>query len=75
MTDRKKASVTGVKKVESSSATELILTTVLGRLEVRGSELKIMRFDESDGSLAFSGNIDKITYATAKPPLIKRIFK
>ncbi len=75
MTDRKKASLSGVKKVDSSNATELILTTALGRLEIRGNELKIVKFDESSGDLSLTGNIDSIKYTGAKQPLIKRIFK
>ncbi len=75
MTDRKKAALTGVKKVECATDGELIMTTVLGRLEIRGSELKITKFDEADGVLAFTGNIDSVKYAAAKQSIIKRIFK
>ncbi|MCH5160915.1 MAG: YabP/YqfC family sporulation protein [Clostridiales bacterium] len=75
MTDRKKATVTGVNKVESSNATELILLTCLGKLEIRGTDLKISRFDVSDGSLTMTGNIDSVKYAAPKTSLVKRIFK
>lgn len=75
MTDRKKAALTGVKKVESSNNTELIMTTALGRLEVRGTELKITKFDDADGHLTFTGNIDSVKYTQAKTTLLKRIFK
>ncbi len=75
MTDRKKASITGVNKVESSNATELILHTCLGKLEIRGTELKISRFDVADGSLTMTGNIDSVKYAAPKQSLVKRIFK
>jgi len=75
MTDRKKAALTGVNKVESSNAAEIVLTTCLGRLIVTGSELKIDRFDVSVGELALSGNIDAVKYAAQKQPFIKRIFK
>ena len=75
MNDRKKASLTGVSKVESSNATELILITCLGKLEIRGSELKISRFDVADGSLTLTGNIDSVKYAAPKQSLVKRIFK
>lgn len=75
MTDRKKASLTGVSKVDSSSGNELILSTCLGRLIITGNDLQIVKYDETDGNLAFTGNIDVIKYAQAKQPLIKRIFK
>lgn len=75
MTDRKKAVMTGVVKVDGSSDTEIELTTALGRLIVNGNELKIAKFDDTDGNLTLQGNIDSIKYAVTKPPLLKRIFK
>ncbi len=75
LTDRKKATLTGVGKVESSNATEIVLITCLGRLVITGAELKIERFDMTVGDVAVTGNIDALKYAVAKPPLIKRIFK
>lgn len=75
MSDRKKASLTGVVRVDSSNETEISLTTCMGRLIVTGSELKIVKFDDNDGNLSFCGNIDCIKYAQAKVPLLKRIFK
>ena len=75
MTDRKKASLTGVSKVDSSNGTELVLTTCLGRLIITGTELQIVKYDDMDGNLSLTGNIDAIKYAQAKQPLIKRIFK
>ncbi|MCH5162176.1 MAG: YabP/YqfC family sporulation protein [Clostridiales bacterium] len=75
VTDRKKATLTGVVRVESSNATEIILVSCLGRLVISGSELKIERFDEASGDLALSGNIDGIKYTAAKQSLLKRIFK
>ncbi len=75
MNDRKKASVTGVSKMDGASETELALTTCMGRLIITGTGLKIVKFDEGDGNLTFSGNIDSIKYAQTKLPLLKRIFK
>lgn len=75
MTDRKKASLTGVVKVEGASPTELALSTCLGRLIVTGSELQIVKFDDADGNMTFTGNIDCVKYTQAKQSFIKRIFK
>ena len=75
MTDRKKAAMTGVSKVDSSDATEIVVTTCLGKLVVNGTELKIIKFDDADGNLTLCGNIDTLKYAQNKPPLLKRIFK
>ena len=73
--DRKKTSMTGVGRVEGATETEITLTTCMGRLIVGGSELKIVKFDDSDGNLVFTGNVDIIKYAQNKPSLLKRIFK
>lgn len=75
VTDRKKINMTGVSKVDGATDTEVSLTTCLGRLVVTGSELKIAKFDDSDGNLSLGGNVDGIKYTAAKVPLIKRIFK
>lgn len=75
MIDRKKATLTGIAKVESSNATELVLFSCLGRLLITGSELKIERYDVAVGELALTGNVDCIKYTAAKQPFLKRIFK
>ncbi len=75
MTDRKKISMTGVAKVDGASDNEISLTTCMGRLLVSGSELKIVKFDDADGNLSLTGNVDSVKYVQAKVPLLKRIFK
>ena len=75
MTDRKKAVMTGVSKVDGATETQIDLTTALGRLIVTGTALKIAKFDDADGNLTLQGNIDSIKYAAARVPLLKRIFK
>lgn len=75
MNDRKKASLTGVTKVDGMTDTQIDLTTCMGRLIITGSELKIAKFDMDDGNLTFTGNIDSVKYAQAKQSLLKRIFK
>lgn len=75
MTDRKKAVMTGVSKVDGATETQIDLTTALGRLIVTGTALKIAKFDDADGNLTLQGNIDGIKYAAARVPLLKRIFK
>lgn len=75
VTDRKKATFTGVLHVDGASDGEISLSTCMGRLIITGSELKLSKFDEADGSLSLTGNIDGLRYAAAKQSLFKRIFK
>lgn len=75
ITDRKKVVMSGIVKVDCATAAEISLCACLGRLLITGSELQIVKFDESDGNLAIAGNIDGIKYASPRVPLFKRLFK
>lgn len=75
LADRKKLSLTGVTKVDGMTDAQIDLTTVMGRLVISGSELKITKFDVDDGNLSLTGNVDAIKYAAPKQSFIKRIFK
>lgn len=72
---RKRALITGVEKVVDSDANTIDLVTSEGALCVRGEGLKINAFSEADGTMSFEGRIDRIEYAGAKKPLLRRIFK
>lgn len=72
---RSSAQATGVVEVLGFTDSELVLSTSLGSLSVKGSELKIVKFNQADGSLAFSGKINSIAYAAPKQSIIKRLFK
>lgn len=73
--DRKKLSLTGVEKVVSAAAAEVILETCAGRLIVCGGNLAIAKYDEASGALALIGDVDALKYAAKKQPLLKKIFK
>lgn len=72
---RNRALITGVEKVTDSSPAAINMVTSEGPLSVRGSELKINSFSVADGNLSFEGKVDKLEYASAKKPLLRRIFK
>ena len=46
-----------------------------GRVTITGSDLKITKYNESDGALSLTGKINAIRYDEKKPPLLRRIFK
>jgi sporulation protein YabP len=75
LVNREKATLTGVSKVLSYGDNELCLETSYGKMEILGNTLKIERFDETQGTLSFSGKINAIKYAFERQPLIRRIFK
>lgn len=67
--------VTGVKKLVSATPNAISLDTFAGGLTVSGAGLKLDRYDEAEGTLAFSGSVNAVKYEAAKTPLLKRIFK
>lgn len=73
--NREKASLCGIEKVLSYGDDEICVLSSCGRITVSGKSLKIEKFDETEGTLCFSGSVDCIKYSTAKQPLLKRIFK
>ncbi|MDE7395088.1 MAG: hypothetical protein K2M95_03070 [Clostridiales bacterium] len=72
---RSKGTLTGIEKVISSNAETLNLVSSCGPLVVSGEKLKILRFNASDGTLEFEGEVNAIKYAAKKQPLLKRLFK
>ena len=72
---RNKGTLTGIEKVISSNAETLNLVSSCGALVISGVGLKILRFNASDGTLDFEGEVTGIKYAAKKQPLLKRLFK
>lgn len=73
--NRLKCAMTGIKEVLSYSPGEIALSSDGGRLTVTGENLKITKYNERDGSLAFTGKVSAIRYDAKKVPVLKRIFK
>lgn len=73
--ERQNGFISGVQKVVGASGTTLNLVTVKGDLVITGKDLKIVKYDEADGNLSFTGDIDSFKYSGAKVPLLKRLFK
>ena len=73
--NRSSCSMTGVEKVISSSESLISIVSSCGAMEINGKQLKISKFDVSDGTLNFEGEIDCIKYSAPKVSLLKRIFK
>ena len=61
--DRGKLSVTGVSDIETFDERETVLYTALGRLLVRGREMKMERLSVDEGALVIHGQIDAVEYS------------
>lgn len=73
--NRSGGTLTGVTKLISADAGELMLETHGGGMTVAGAGLKLDRYDEAEGILTFTGTVNAIKYSGAKVPLMKRLFK
>ena len=73
---KKSFTASGVGDVISFNDREIRLSLVEGgRVCITGEGLKIVRFNELDGSLSLSGKVNAVRYDEQKPPILKRIFK
>ncbi len=79
ITDRKRISISGVKKIVSFNPEEFLIETTLGVLLLKGSQLEIIKLDTQVGNLSIKGKFDNINYmdATKKgdTSFISRLFK
>lgn len=60
--DRRKFTLTGVKDVIAFDEQTVMLDTVLGKLAIKGEELKLGNFDTVKGDISGSGKICAVIY-------------
>lgn len=60
--ERERLNVSGVLGVEEFCDEKIVLETVLGFLEVTGSELKMNKLSVDEGELAIEGDITGVLY-------------
>ncbi len=64
--DRKNIELTGVKKIESFDSLEFLIETSLGYLNIKGSDLSLIRLDQEKNEVTIKGNIDSLSYLSNK---------
>ncbi len=62
--DRKKFMLTGVNEVLSFDENTVLLDTVLGKISVRGEDLKLGQFDTQKGDVSGTGKIYALVYTS-----------
>ena len=62
----KSIELSGVKKIESFDSLEFLIETSLGYLNIKGSDLALVRFDQEKKEVSIKGNIDAISYLSNK---------
>lgn len=75
--DRKKLSIIGATKVESSTESQAVVELDQESLVILGSQLEITKLNLENKEVIFSGNINSIKFSqkNEKKSLLKRIFK
>lgn len=59
---RKNISISGVKKIENFDDREFLLETVMGFINIKGSDLEIVKLDTYQGEVSIKGKIDSLVY-------------
>ena len=73
--DRERLSVTGVEDIENFDERETVLYTALGKLLIRGQDMKMERLSVDDGALVIHGQIDAVEYSEMRGhSLLSKLF-
>ncbi len=62
ITGRKNIVISGVKKIESFDDREFLIETVMGFMNIKGSDLEIIKLDTFQGDVTIKGKIDSLIY-------------
>ena len=76
--DRKRITLTGVRKLISFNNKEFVIDSKLGLIILKGEDLELLKLDTSDGNLAIKGRFDSLNYMDEKSKevsFISRLFK
>ena len=66
LNDRKKISLSGLKKLVSFDPEEFVMETNLGPLVLKENNLEIVKLDIIDGNLQIKGKINSLVYLDGK---------
>lgn len=78
--DRKRTTITGVRKLDSFDEQEFSVETTMGYIKIQGSGLALEGMDMDRGVLTIKGTLDSLRYtgkekSDTKESFIKKIFK
>lgn len=59
---RNSINISGVKKIENFNDNEFLLETIMGFMNIKGSNLEIIKLDTYQGDVSIKGKIDSIIY-------------
>ncbi len=60
--ERKNIVITGVKKIENFDNEEFLLETNMGFINIKGSDLEIIKLDTYQGNVSIKGKVNSFCY-------------
>ena len=60
---RSSINISGVKKIDNFNESEFMLDTIMGFMNIKGSNLEIIKLDTYQGDVANKGKIESIIYS------------
>lgn len=77
--NRQKVDITGVTTIITFNEENIILSTIMGGLNIKGKNLKVNKLNVDTGDMSIEGEILSITYtakdASKKENMLKKLFK
>ncbi len=64
--NRKRISLTGVKRLISFNNLEFVIESKLGTIELKGNNLELLKLDTNDGNLIIKGLFNSLEYTDDK---------
>ena len=59
---RNSINISGVKKIENFNDNEFLLETIMGFMNIKGSNLEIIKLDTYQGNVSIKGKVDGMSY-------------
>ncbi|MBQ3021565.1 MAG: sporulation protein YabP [Bacilli bacterium] len=60
--ERNNIFVSGTKKVHNFNENEFLINTVMGNVNIKGSNLELIKLDTNDGNICIKGKINSVVY-------------
>ena len=60
--ERNNVFISGTKKVHNFNDKEFLINTVMGNINIKGSNLELIKLDTNDGNICIKGKIDSVIY-------------
>ena len=63
---RKNINISGISKINSFDNSEFVLETSMGVLQIKGSNLEIVKLDTYEGNICIKGIINELCYLNSE---------